>query len=92
MTSARRAGVSSGDTTIDGAASKQGKLPTSKVVPKKRERAIAVVAGDEQVHSGRGKTIKVNKQQQHCDPEVGVLASPKRKRGRPKKVANSITN
>lgn len=43
------------------------------------------MAGDEQVHSGRGKTIKVNKQQQHCDPEVGVLASPKRKRGRPKK-------
>jgi len=84
MASVCIAGVSGEDAPTDVVASKPRRLPAPKAAPKKRERVIAALPGDEQEEFGRGKKTNIHKQQQHLDPEVDETPA-KRKRGRPKK-------
>jgi len=80
MASACHAGVFGGDAPTYGVASRPRRSPASKAMPKKQERVISAMAGDEQEEWA--KKANVETQQQFDKAEVP--ASPKRKRGRPR--------
>jgi len=87
VVSARPAGVFGGRATTDSAALKPCRSPIQKSVPKKRERVITGMTGNEEELGGSKKTKsqQQQQQQQQDDLQVAVPVSPKRKRGRPKK-------